>query len=72
MIRAVIGDGVFGLSPAIDEQSVTCWRLLIKEASVLGKPCELKDVDTNAVVAVVLLPDSADQVSDNLALTRIL
>ena len=71
MIRALTGDGIFGLCPQILEDSVTFWRLIINKESILGKPCELKDIDSGKVLAVVLLPEEIDQVSDNFSLSRI-
>lgn len=64
MIRAVIGDGIFGLCPEINDVSVTCWRWIIVKESILGKPIELFDIDSNQAIATVLLPEIMDQVSD--------
>lgn len=71
MIRALTGDGIFGLCPRIFDDSVTFWRLIINKESILGKPCELTDIDSDKVIAVVLLPEEIDQVSDNFSLPRI-
>lgn len=72
MSRALIGEGIFGLCPQIHEDSVRFWRLIINEESILGKPCDLRDIDSHEPVAVVLLPEEMDQVSSNISLPRIL
>ncbi len=71
MIRALIGEGIFGLCPQIYEDSVTFWRLIINEESILGKPCELLDIDSGKAIAIVLIPEEMDQVSDKFELKRI-
>lgn len=71
MIRALIGEGIFGLCPQIHEDSVSFWRLIINEESILGKPCELRDIDSNQPLVKVLLPEAIDQVSNNFSLPRI-
>lgn len=70
MSRALIGEGIFGLCPVIDDVSVTCWRWVIVKESILGKPIALLDIDSNQAIASVMLPDIMDQVSDNFELKR--